>query len=240
MSFESDLKTFMAATRRLESGSFEGNYSAQGRVIPSGNRALGAYQIMSHLWDYMASRAGYSGANWRDNSIQDKVAAHQMRSYYDALKNWQLVAVAWYAGGSRAKKVLDRYGSGATNAQIASVLGSSIADYAEKVAVRYAGEAVTSEWGIANDLQPLGSDVTGMETPDTTPATGDTNERLLNNPSVVTAGHVMRNVLTQMADATAGGQGRRLAIEDVRTQTIAGDVDTGGEEDGFARGVERV
>lgn len=240
MSYETDLATFMAATRRLESGSFQGNYGAQGRVIPSGNRALGAYQIMSHIWDGWAVNAGIAGANWRDPAAQDRVARYQMKKYYDQYQNWELVAVAWYAGGSRATSVLNRYGSNATNAEIANVVGSSIADYANKVVNRYAAEAPNSEWGIEQGLQPLGSDSVGMETPDTTPATGGDNEQLLNNPAAVTAGHVMRSVLTQMADATAGGQGNRLAIEDVKTQKIAGDIDTGGEEDGIAAGVERV
>lgn len=240
MSFETDLATFMAATRRLESGSFQGNYSAQGRIIPSGNRALGAYQIMSHIWDGWAVNAGIGGANWRDPAAQDRVARYQMKKYYDQYQNWQLVAVAWYAGGSRATSVLNRYGSGATNAQIANVVGSSIADYANKVVNRYAVEAPQSDWGIEQGLQPLGSDTTGMETPQNTPPTGDSNERLLNNPAAVTAGHVMRSVLTQMADATAGGQGNRMAIEDVKTQRIAGEIDIGGDEDGAPTGVERV
>jgi hypothetical protein len=238
VSFNTDLATFMAATRRLESGSFQGNYSAQGRVIPSGNRALGAYQIMSHIWDGWASKAGIPGANWRDPAAQDRVARMQMTEYYNAYQNWQLVAVAWYAGGSRARRVLERFGHNATNAQIASEVGSSIADYANKVVNRYAVEAPQSEWGIEQGLVPLGSDDTGMETPTNPPRTGD--ENTIMNPATVTAGHIMRSVLTQMADATAGGLGNRLAIEDVETQRIAGDIDTGGEQDGIVERVERV
>lgn len=104
---EITIDTFMAGIRRLESGSFQGDYSAVGRPV-RGDRAIGAYQIMSRYWDDWTKAAGIPGANWKDPTAQDHVARYVMQSYYDRFKNWDLVALAWYAGASTARKVLQR------------------------------------------------------------------------------------------------------------------------------------
>lgn len=219
MSFESDLLTFMAATRRLESGSFEGNYGARGRTIPSGNYARGAYQIMSHIWSGWAAAAGIPGADPWSKEAQDRVARYQMTRYYNSWKNWKLVAVAWYSGGSRAQAIYNKYGSDATDAEIRSVVGSSILDYSQKVVDRYAAEAPNSEWGRSVGLVPLGGEG-GTPLPPEEGMPREETDPLFVNESVYNAGQVMRNVLGQMADAQSAG-GRRLSIEDVQTQEIA-------------------
>ena len=46
-----ELEVFMAAIRRLESGSFQGNYTIHGPVNPGGlGTAKGAYQIIDGTW----------------------------------------------------------------------------------------------------------------------------------------------------------------------------------------------
>jgi len=114
------IDTFMAGIRRLESGSFQGNYSAVGRPV-RGDRAIGAYQIMSRYWDSWASAAGIPGASWSDPVAQDHVARHVMQQYYDRFQNWDLVALAWYAGASTARKVLQRGYNGPESIQSAGI-----------------------------------------------------------------------------------------------------------------------
>jgi len=128
------IDTFMAAIRRLESGSYQGNYAAVGRMV-RGDRAIGAYQIMSRYWDKWAAAAGIAGADWRDPVAQDHVARHVMSKYYERFKNWDLVALAWYAGGSTAQKVLDRGYAGPQ-----SINNPGIRQYVEEVS-QYATEA---------------------------------------------------------------------------------------------------
>lgn len=106
-----DLGTFMAATRRIESGSFEGNYGAIG-VPVRGDRARGAYQIMGNNWSSWAKAAGLPGANWRDRYAQDRVAAYWMTEYFKRYGNWELVAAAWYGGGGYANRLAARGYSG--------------------------------------------------------------------------------------------------------------------------------
>lgn len=91
------LDVFMAAMRRLESGSFEGNYRAQ-----NVSGARGAYQIMTGNWASWASQAGVPGADWRDPAAQDAVARYKMTEYYRRFNDWNLVAIAWFAGPGAA------------------------------------------------------------------------------------------------------------------------------------------
>lgn len=103
---EAELDRFLAALRRLESGSFEGNYRAVGVDTGKGNRALGAYQIMRSNWDGWAKEAGIPGADWRDPRAQDRVARLKVLQYYRRFGSWDLVAVAWFAGPGRAEAAM--------------------------------------------------------------------------------------------------------------------------------------
>lgn len=203
-----ELATFMAATRRLESGSYEGNYIAQGRFLAKQqDRALGAYQIMSKNWKSWSSAAGIPGSNWRDPSAQDRVAAHMMNRYYAQFQNWQLVATAWYSGASRAQRVYDRYGSGATNAQIKATLGGAIADYAGKIA-GYAGEAPESAWGERHGAASIVEEIP-LQGP------GELQPQEQPSPAAnVDAGSILRNVLTFMAGHD------RVAVEDIEEPEV--------------------
>lgn len=126
------LDVFAAAIRRLESGSYEGNYGAIGRVTSDGSRARGAYQIMDKYWDAWAAQAGIPGADWHSKAAQDAVARYKFTQYYRILGSWDLVAVAWYAGLSVARKAkaegIDSVGN------LRDVVGTSVADYAQKIA----------------------------------------------------------------------------------------------------------
>lgn len=99
-----NLGSYMAAARRIESGSYNGQYNAIGRPV-RGDRARGAYQIMGRNWSSWAAAAGLPGANWRSQMAQDRVAAYWMTEYYNRYQNWDLVAVAWFGGGRYANRL---------------------------------------------------------------------------------------------------------------------------------------
>ena len=134
-----DLGTFMAATRRIESGSFRGNYSAIGRPV-FGDRARGAYQIMGRNWDSWAAAAGLPGANWRDGRAQDRVAAYWMTEYFRRYGNWELVAAAWFGGGGYANRLAARGYNGPM-----SIRSTEIRQYVQKVS-NFLAEAQGQGW----------------------------------------------------------------------------------------------
>jgi len=126
MSLE-QLPTFMAAIRRLESGSYNGNYSALGPVTKTGNRARGAYQIMEQYWADWAAEAGLAGADWRSREAQDAVARHKFIKYYQEFGDWDLVAIAWFGGRGKA---LAAQQSGLDSVSgYADITGTSIGKY---------------------------------------------------------------------------------------------------------------
>jgi murein DD-endopeptidase MepM/ murein hydrolase activator NlpD len=122
------LAEFMASIRRLESGSYEGDYGAIGRRV-KGDNARGAYQIMSKNWSSWSAAAGIPGADWRNRSAQDKVAAHMMGQLYEQFRDWDLVAVAWYAGGSNARTLQRRGWTGSSS----SIRNKHIRGYVNKI-----------------------------------------------------------------------------------------------------------
>jgi hypothetical protein len=118
----------MAAIRRLESGSYEGDYGAIGRRV-KGDNARGAYQIMSKNWPSWSAMAGVPNADWRSRAAQDRVAAHMMASLYEQFRDWDLVAVAWYSGGSNARKLQQRGWTG----NAGSIKNKHIRGYVNKI-----------------------------------------------------------------------------------------------------------
>ena len=149
------IDSFMAAIRMQESGTYEGNYIAQG-MMQDGDRAIGAYGIMSQNWQAYAASAGIAGANWRDPAAQDIVARAKMQADFKRYGSWSLVAVAWYAGNVAADRVVEMSGGKVTDSHIRKALGDNIADYAQQASDK--GTNISqSEWGMENgtpDLMP--------------------------------------------------------------------------------------
>lgn len=87
----------MASIRRIESGSFRGNYYARNK----NSGAFGAYQFLPKYWDWYARSAGYPGADIRDRLVQDEVARWHMTRLFNKYRNWDLVAIAWHGGEGR-------------------------------------------------------------------------------------------------------------------------------------------
>ena len=115
------LATILAGIRRAESGSFKGNYAAEGPRLSQG-RPRGAYGILDRNWDRFAAQAGVPGANWRDKSAQDRVAATMIQSYYERYGSWNAAVAAW-VGGPRSADSIMRKGH-TTNPQIARYVQS--------------------------------------------------------------------------------------------------------------------
>lgn len=123
----SDIDVFMAAIRRLESGSYAGNYSAVGVMTQKYGRARGAYQIMETIWPGWAAEAGIPGASYTSKEAQDHVARFKMNQYYERYGSWDLVAIAWFAGPGAANQAMARGVGSLSNRQDA--LGTSVPTY---------------------------------------------------------------------------------------------------------------
>lgn len=156
------IDSFMASIRMQESGTYEGQYVSQG-MMQNGDRAIGAYGIMSKNWKAYAASAGIPNANWRDPRAQDIVARAKMQADFQRYGNWSLVAVAWYAGNAAADRVVEMSGGRATDSHIRKFLGDNIADYAQQ-AVDKGSKIGESKWGMENGATGLMADA-GLATP---------------------------------------------------------------------------
>lgn len=125
------LGEFLEYLGEFESGN---NYNAVGPPTGKLGNALGRYQIMSANWPSWARQAGIPGADWRDPRAQDRVARYKMTEYYNRYGNWELVAVAWFAGPGNANKAaahgVDTVG------QVKDILGTSVTKYVNATAGR--------------------------------------------------------------------------------------------------------
>ena len=125
------IENFMAAIRRVESGSYDGDYGAMGSYTGPAGRALGAYQIMEGNWAAWSTEAGMPGANWRDPYAQDAVARYKMGQYYNMFGSWELAGIAWFAGpGTAATAAKEGYGA---VVEINDTLGTTVGDYLRRL-----------------------------------------------------------------------------------------------------------
>jgi tape measure domain-containing protein len=108
-SLNSGLQTYAAAIRKIESGSFEGNYSAVGKRITNpksmyyGDQALGAYQVMGKnvaAWTKEATGVALTQKQFlNDRAAQDKVFATRAMQAFDKFGNWVDAGSVWFTGG---------------------------------------------------------------------------------------------------------------------------------------------
>jgi len=118
-----DLGTAMRKIKAVESS---GNYQARGPVVTSGQyageRALGAYQVMSgNLPQWSREALGYQVTPQQflqNPQIQDQIVAHQFAKNYQKYGNWDDAASVWFTGRPLAR---------AGNA--ADVTGTSVQEY---------------------------------------------------------------------------------------------------------------
>lgn len=94
---------FMEVISGIESGGRDDPYSA---THPTSG-AHGRWQIMPSNWSPWAQAAGLSANAPQTPENQRTVARHRMLHYYDQYGSWPAVAVAWFAGPSRAQTWLN-------------------------------------------------------------------------------------------------------------------------------------
>lgn len=120
-SLNKNLETYAAAIRKVESGSYAGNYQAEGQVITNpkssyyGDRAYGAYQVMGNniaSWTKEATGASMSIQEFLGSKIaQDKVAYTKLQQSFDKFGNWADVISVHFSGRpvSKAGNASDGY-----------------------------------------------------------------------------------------------------------------------------------
>jgi hypothetical protein len=115
----------MAASRRLESGSFVGDYTILNK---SGSTGAGAYQYLTASWRGYAKAAGidisaYPRANMAPKSVQDAVTYHAFNNILTKFKDdIRAIPLSWFAGEGLAAKyyrgdtsILNRVAPGGNN-----------------------------------------------------------------------------------------------------------------------------
>ncbi|MDG3575731.1 tape measure protein [Rhizobium sp. YJ-22] len=101
------LDTWAAAIRKIESGSYEGNYGAIGPLVRkgqyAGQRAIGAYQVMpGNVPSWTKEALGYSMTAKQfllDRAAQDKVVLSRLQGSFDKFGNWIDAASVHFSGG---------------------------------------------------------------------------------------------------------------------------------------------
>ncbi|NNL48236.1 MAG: hypothetical protein HKO76_07705 [Acidimicrobiia bacterium] len=235
-----DLEVFMAAIRRLESGSYSGNYEAG--YNKGDAHAKGAYQIMPQYWDDWAREAGIAGADPRDPAAQDFVARYKFKDYFRRLGDWRLVAIAWFAGLSRARKaqtdgiasltsISDSYGTSVP--KYVTLIDKYMTDYADSAGYTYqtaqstpgllSGDATAIEQAKASQPQPQPGPVTaGAKTgtnigsvPSSIGRPGDTLASIdINDPRTTVRSNLTAMLSTMSNAIKAGATNPLLSGED--------------------------
>jgi hypothetical protein len=187
-----DLNAFMQATGGQESG---GGYGA----VNAASGAAGKYQIMPGNWSSWAQAAGIGANAPQTPTNQEIVSRNQMAIYYNDLKDWGAVAVAWYAGEGTAKAFL----ADPTNPkwQVPQAGGNpSIYDYAKSVVGKM--NAISSAPGTTTSALGVSGNAPAGQTPTVTgPEAGYTGGALETGSIGVTAG----TPSTTLAGTTPGG-----------------------------------
>lgn len=118
---------FMAALRQTETGSFNGYYTA---IHPRG--AVGAYQMSTQNFNKWSAEYGLDGADWRDPAVQDYIVRRRVDELYSRYQEWDLVAVAWFAGEPIADYAA-KTGGAASVGPIADAEGVTVGDYIKTI-----------------------------------------------------------------------------------------------------------
>jgi hypothetical protein len=236
MSYD-QIDLFMAAIRRLESGSFAGNYAARGPTITGagmyqGDHAFGAYQIMTRNWAGWAAQAGLAGADIRSRAAQDRVARFKFTQYWNELQDWGLVAIAWFAGLGRAREA-QKTGV-ATLSGVADQNGTSVPSYVSLIQRYMADPTAVAQYGGGTPATPL-PDGSSVSVPSGTISIDfgfGASDGLKFTDEGMSPQQILHAMFATTADRVAGGQRATLAdarkIPRVDPATIT---DIGGADD---------
>jgi len=77
------------------------------KVGETRDRKVGAYGILQSKWGQFASAMGYTGANWRDPAMQDRMARSKLERDYEELGDWNLAVVSFRFGLGAARSMKD-------------------------------------------------------------------------------------------------------------------------------------
>lgn len=106
-SLDNTLTSYAAAIRKIESGSFEGNYGAIGPVTRSGDRAYGAYQVMgANIESWTKEVLGVAMTQKQflsDRAAQDKVFYAKFGQSLDKFGSFSDAISVWFSGGPLAQ-----------------------------------------------------------------------------------------------------------------------------------------
>jgi len=197
-----EIGQFMSAIKQLESS---GNYNAVGPTHATYGRALGAYQIMEVNWNPWSKAALGSVADWRDPAAQDAVARYQMLRYYNMLGDWDLVAVAWFAGLGRALTAQES-GVSAVSA-ISDVLGTSVGKYIELMRKYWPAEPDRRQVPIGlEQFDPRKDKLVALKKHQRE----NVMQRTVGDPK-----EMLRGIFSTLSDGLAAGYGERLHIDDL-------------------------
>jgi post-segregation antitoxin (ccd killing protein) len=111
----STLTSFAAAIRKIESGSYDGNYGAIGPVTRSGDRAYGAYQVMGNniaSWTKEVVGQSLSVKEFlADRAVQDRVFFTKFGQSIEKFGSAADATSVWFSGRplSRAGDASDGY-----------------------------------------------------------------------------------------------------------------------------------
>ena len=118
-SLNDNLQSYAAAIRKIESGSYQGNYGAMGPVVKSGSyagdQAIGAYQVMSRniaSWTKEATGTALTTQQFlNDRAAQDKVFFTKFGQSLDKFGNFADATSVWFSGRplNRAGNASDGY-----------------------------------------------------------------------------------------------------------------------------------
>jgi hypothetical protein len=96
-----DLAAAAKAIRKIESGSFEGNYNAKGVITKNGDRAYGAYQMMGNnipSWSKTALGRAISINEFLGNKPVQDAIYNKIFGGYAKKYGWEGASRAWFGG----------------------------------------------------------------------------------------------------------------------------------------------
>ena len=111
----SSLTTYAAAVRKIESGSYEGNYQAMGPITRNGDRAYGAYQVMGNNIEKWTKEALGQSLTTKEflasRAAQDKVFFTKFGQSVDKFGSMADATSVWFSGRplSKAGNASDGY-----------------------------------------------------------------------------------------------------------------------------------
>ena len=95
------LRDFLMTIKRVEGGEYGNTGQVEEGVTP-----FGAYGMLTETWDSWAAAAGVAGHDKYDPDAQDYVAAFWAQKLFQRYGDWDMVAMAWFAGAEQTDRAV--------------------------------------------------------------------------------------------------------------------------------------